>query len=53
MGFMELSVSGLLTDVSTLFNAAVGMVTGNPVGAVVIGAGLVSVGFALFRKIRH
>lgn len=53
MGFMDATVSGLLTDVTTLFNAAVGMVTGNPVGAVIIGAGLVGTGIALFRKIRH
>lgn len=46
-------ISGLLSDVGSIFNAAVNMVTGNPVGAVIIGAGLVGTGIALFRRIRH
>lgn len=51
--FMETTISGLLTGVSDIFNAAVDMVTGNVVGAVIIGASLVSVGIGLFRKIRR
>ena len=44
-------VSDYLTDVSTIFNSAVTMITGNPVAAVFIGVSLVSAGIALFRKV--
>lgn len=44
-------VSDYLTDVSTIFNSAVTMITGNPVAAVFVGVSLVSAGIALFRKV--
>lgn len=42
-----------LENVTTCFNAAVDMITGNPVAMVFIGFGIVTGAIALFGSVRH
>ena len=46
------SISDALSDVTTVFNAAVNMVTGNTIAMVFIGMSIAGAAFALFRKAR-
>lgn len=45
-------ITTALTNVSTIFNQAVTLITGNEIAMVFIGIGLVGGGIGLFRKIR-
>lgn len=47
------TVSEALADVTTVFNAAVNMVTGNTIAMVFIGMSIAGVALALFRKVVH
>lgn len=46
-------ITTALTNVSTVFNSAVTMVTGNEVAMVFVGFTLVGGGIRLFKKIIH
>lgn len=45
-----ITVSGLLTDVSTVINTVVTTIAGNPLLAVFVGLGIVSAGTIVFRR---
>lgn len=47
------SVSGLLTEVTTIFNSAADLIMANPVAAAFVGLTLAGAGIALFRKVIH
>lgn len=45
-------ITSALADVSTVFTAALNMITSNPIAMVFIGFGLIGGGISLFRKLR-
>lgn len=47
---VTMTVSGLLTDVSTVINTVVTTIAGNPLLAVFVGLGIVSAGTIVFRR---
>lgn len=48
---VTMTVSGLLTDVSTVISTVVTTIAGNPLLAVFVGLGLVSAGAYVFRRL--
>lgn len=46
-------ISTALENVTTIFNSAVTMCTGNPICMAFIGMGLVGGGIGLFKRVRH
>lgn len=46
-------VGGMVTSAGEVLTSALGIITANPILAVPIGAALLGVGFALFRKARN
>lgn len=46
-------IASALENVTSIFNSAVSMITGNPIAMVFIGMGIIGGGVALFRKIRR
>lgn len=52
-GAASWSVSGLLTDVTTVFTSAGSLIMANPVASVFVGLSLAGAGIALFRKVIH
>lgn len=46
-------IASALENVTSIFNSAVNMITGNPIAMVFIGMGIIGGGVALFRKIRR
>lgn len=48
---ISMTVSGLLTDVTTVINTVVTTIAGNPLLAVFVGLGLVSAGTVVFRRL--
>ena len=46
-------ISSALENVTSIFNSAVNMITGNPIAMVFIGMGIIGGGVALFRKVRR
>lgn len=53
MDTVAVTLTSLLSGVADIFNSAVNMVTGNVVGAAVVGCSLAGIGIGLFRRIRH
>lgn len=46
-------ITSALSDVTTVFNQAVTMITGNPIAMVFVGIPLTGAGIGLFRMLTH